>query len=97
MLVDALNSCAGATQAPLASSEGFRLGAGNEPHTGSGAGQWSLCETPEPYTLPVRVLGRLLAIVAALFSLGLVVGYSLATLYLFLWDVLPPDGSLSDA
>ena len=41
--------------------------------------------------------GRLLAIVALLFSLALVVGGSLATLHLFLWNVLPPDGSLSDA
>ena len=41
--------------------------------------------------------GRLLAIVAPLFSLALVVGGSLATLHLFLWNVLPPDGSLSDA
>ena len=41
--------------------------------------------------------GRLLAIVAPLFFLALVVGGSLATLHLFLWNVLPPDGSLSDA
>ena len=41
--------------------------------------------------------GRLLAIVAPLFFLALVVGGSLATLHLFRWDVLPPDGSLSDA
>ena len=40
---------------------------------------------------------RLLAIVALLFSLALVVGGSLATLYLFRWNVLPPDGSLPDA
>ena len=41
--------------------------------------------------------GRLLAIVAPLFSLALVVGGSLATLHLFLWNVFPPDGSLFDA
>ena len=41
--------------------------------------------------------GRLLAIVAPLFFLALVVGGSLATVYLFLWNVLPSDGSLSDA
>ena len=41
--------------------------------------------------------GRLLATVAPLFSLALVVGGSLATLHLFRWNVLPPDGSLSDA
>ena len=41
--------------------------------------------------------GRRLAIIALLFSLALVVGYSLATVYLFWWNVLPPDGSVSDA
>ena len=41
--------------------------------------------------------GRLLAIVAPLFFLALVVGGSLATVHLFLWNVRPPDGSLSDA
>ena len=41
--------------------------------------------------------GRLLAIVAPLFFLALVVGGSLATLHLFLWNVFPPDGSVSDA